>query len=81
MLSTTRTCCQALSSVRFAVLLVIGKQTPPRSAAEMGALAKVISRPPLLLDGSLGLHEEHATALVPPFASSWQLEFESRVLR
>lgn len=57
-------CFRALQGARFPVLLALGEQTPPKSRAEMAALAGACPRPPLILRGSLGLHEECADELI-----------------
>jgi len=57
---------EALRVVRFPVQLVIGDRTPPKSRVEMAALAEACPRPPLVVRGALGLHEECAHALVGP---------------
>ena len=59
-------CCGAMRSATFPLLLVAGKQTPPKSAAEMAALAAACAKPPLYVPGSLGLHEECAEAIGTP---------------
>ena len=59
-------CVEALRRAAFPVLLVVGKDTPPKSAAEMAALAAACPRRPLVVPGSLGLHEEYAGDLVAP---------------
>ena len=59
-------CCRAMRSATFPLLLVTGKQTPPKSAAEMAALAATCAKPPLYVPGSLGLHEECAEAISTP---------------
>jgi pimeloyl-ACP methyl ester carboxylesterase len=51
---------QALSAP---VLVIIGEQTPPKSRAEMEILAHVTGIQTHRMTGTLGLHEEHATAL------------------
>jgi hypothetical protein len=45
------------------VLVVIGKQTPPKSRAEMDALTTLPGVQTQILSGSLGLHEEYPSAL------------------
>lgn len=59
-------CCEALRSARFPVLCVLGENTPSKSRAEMAALADACLRPPLIVPGSLGVHEESAEALIAP---------------
>ncbi len=61
-----RSCYVALERAPFPILLVLGKGTPSKSAAEMRALAEITSIRKLLLPGSLGLHEEEADALIAP---------------
>lgn len=61
-----RACVTALQGAPFPVLLVVGQHTPPKSRAEMAALAGARPRPPLVVSGSLALHEECADLLVPP---------------
>ncbi len=45
------------------VMVVIGKQIPPRSRAEMDVLAELPGIQMRILSGSLGLHEEYPDAL------------------
>lgn len=45
------------------VMVVIGEQTPPKSRAEMGALAELPGVQSQILPGSLALHEEYPTEL------------------
>jgi len=59
-------CFSTLQKVRFPVLLLLGEQTPPKSRAEMAALAGACPHPPVVLHGSLGLHEECARELIAP---------------
>lgn len=59
-------CVAALRSAVFPVLLVLGADTPAKSRAEMDALAAACAQPPLVVPGSLGLHEENAAGLVTP---------------
>lgn len=58
-------CFKALQSAPFPVLLVVGEMTPPKSRTQMATLAGARPHPPLVLPGSLGLHEECAEALTP----------------
>ena len=51
---------QALSAP---TLVIIGEQTPPKSRAEMEVLAHVAGVEVHRIAGTLGMHEEHATAL------------------
>jgi pimeloyl-ACP methyl ester carboxylesterase len=50
-------------SLSAPVLVIIGEQTPPKSRAEMEILAHVAGIQTHRMTGTLGLHEEHATAL------------------
>ncbi|MBD1837735.1 alpha/beta hydrolase [Coleofasciculus sp. FACHB-501] len=55
------------------VMVVIGEQAPPKSKAEMEAMANVPGVQTLRLPGSLGLHEEYADAVgaaILPFLMS-----------
>lgn len=45
------------------VMVVIGEQTPPKSRAEMDALAELPGVRSRILPGSLGLHEEYPAEL------------------
>ena len=49
-------------------LLLQGEATPPRSAAEMGAMAAMPGVESHRVPGALSPHEEHAPALAPPIA-------------
>jgi pimeloyl-ACP methyl ester carboxylesterase len=53
----------AFQSLSIPVMVVIGEQTPPKSRAEMDTLANLAGIQVHRLSGSLGLHEEYATAL------------------
>lgn len=48
------------------VMVVIGKQIPPRSRAEMDVLAELPGIQTRILSGSLELHEEYPDALAEP---------------
>jgi pimeloyl-ACP methyl ester carboxylesterase len=50
-------------SLSIPVLVVIGEQSPPKSRAEMEALAHLPGVQARTLPGSLGLHEEYASQL------------------
>jgi len=60
-------------SLSLPLMVVIGEQTPPKSRAEMEALASLPGVQTRILPGSLGLHEEYAAELaevVLPFLES-----------
>jgi pimeloyl-ACP methyl ester carboxylesterase len=62
-----------LQSLNIPVLIAIGENSPPKSKAEMLALAEVAGVTSLTLPGTLGLHEEYATELyaaIHPFLTS-----------
>lgn len=61
-------CVAARRTADMPVLLITGEHTPQKSRAEMDALAAAGARPPLVVPGSLGLHEECAGRLVAPVA-------------
>jgi hypothetical protein len=51
-------------------MVVIGEQAPPKSKAEMEALAELPAVQVKRLPGTLGMHEEYATeiaAAITPF--------------
>lgn len=50
--------------LKVPVTVVIGQQSPPKSKAEMEALAKMPGVEAKVISGSLGLHEEYPEALV-----------------
>lgn len=52
-----------LQSLTIPVMLAIGESSPPKSKAEMFALAEVANVVSCNLPGTLGLHEEYATEL------------------
>lgn len=55
----------ALSRLDGPVLAVTGRDTPPKSLAEMRALGRVESVRTVEMAGSLGMHEENAAAIAP----------------
>ncbi len=62
-----------LQSLNIPVLIAIGENSPPKSKAEMRALAEVAGVVSVTLPGTLGLHEEYATELyaaIHPFLTS-----------
>lgn len=52
-----------LQSIAIPILLAIGESSPPKSKAEMLALADVAGVNSVTLSGTLGLHEEYAAEL------------------
>jgi pimeloyl-ACP methyl ester carboxylesterase len=50
-------------SSRVPVMVVIGEQVPPKSRAQMEALAKLSGVQTVVLSGSLGMHEEYGSAI------------------
>jgi pimeloyl-ACP methyl ester carboxylesterase len=59
-----------LQSLNIPVILAIGASSPPKSKAEMSALAAVAGVTSFTLPGTLGLHEEYASELytvIEPF--------------
>ncbi len=52
-----------LQSLKIPVLLAIGESSPPKSTAEMIALAEVAGVESCTLPGTLGLHEEYPSQL------------------
>lgn len=52
-----------LQSLNIPVFVVIGESSPPKSKAEMIALAEVTNVTSYILPGTLGLHEEYAPEL------------------
>jgi pimeloyl-ACP methyl ester carboxylesterase len=59
-----------LQSLTIPVLVAIGENSPPKSKAEMSALAEVPGVTGCILPGTLGLHEEYPrelTAQILPF--------------
>ena len=62
-----------LQSLNIPVLLAIGENSPPKSKAEMLALAEVAGTIGVTLPGTLGLHEEYPSELyeaIHPFLTS-----------
>jgi pimeloyl-ACP methyl ester carboxylesterase len=62
-----------LQSLTIPVTIAIGENSPPKSKAEMIALAEVANINSCILPGTLGLHEEYASELsaaIGPFLSS-----------
>ncbi len=62
-----------LQSLTIPVTIAIGENSPPKSKAEMIALAEVANINSCTLPGTLGLHEEYASELsaaIQPFLSS-----------
>ena len=45
-------------------MVVIGESSPPKSRAEMDAIAALASVQSVVLPGSLGMHEEYSDAVV-----------------
>ena len=64
--SERSSCVDAVQRTPFPVLLIVGRDTPPKSGAEMAALTSAGSPRSLVLPGSLGLHEEQARDIVAP---------------
>lgn len=59
--ATSRDNCLAwFQGLSIPVMVVIGEQTPPKSKAEMGALAELPGVQVKHLPGTLGMHEEYA---------------------
>lgn len=58
-------------------LVVIGEQSPPKSKAEMEALAKLPGVQARSLPGSLGLHEEYSAQLAEVILSFLQSHISS----
>ena len=62
-----------LQSLNIPVLVAIAENSPPKSKAEMLALAEVVNVSSRTLPGTLGLHEEYPTELyaaIHPFLES-----------
>jgi pimeloyl-ACP methyl ester carboxylesterase len=57
-----------LQSLRIPVMMAIGKNSPPKSTAEMLALAEVSHVTSCTLPGTLGLHEEYPEELYAAIA-------------
>ena len=62
-----------LQSLNIPVLIAIGQDSPPKSKAEMSALAALPHVTSVTLPGTLGMHEEYPTelaAVILPFLTS-----------
>jgi pimeloyl-ACP methyl ester carboxylesterase len=63
----------ALQPLTIPVLVAIGQDSPPKSKAEMSALAAIANVTSFTLPGTLGMHEEYPTelaAVILPFLTS-----------
>ncbi|MEW6751080.1 MAG: hypothetical protein AB1505_08880 [Candidatus Latescibacterota bacterium] len=68
----------ALAALQSPVLMVVGLDTPPRSRAEMEALAEAQGVQAIRLPGSLGMHEEHAEAILPALGAFLRAPADTR---
>ncbi|MBV8886778.1 MAG: alpha/beta hydrolase [Chroococcidiopsidaceae cyanobacterium CP_BM_RX_35] len=62
-----------VESISIPIMVLIGKQAPPMSKAEMESLSEILGVETRKLTGSLGLHEENAAAVaevILPFLQS-----------